>query len=76
MIKVVPFPSIDANVMDPSCASTIFLQMASPSPVPLNLVEKYKNFGFILLGNAVPVVFYLEKSTVLLNIALDIDLST
>ncbi len=31
---IVPFPGSLANVMSPPCASAIFLQMASPRPVP------------------------------------------
>jgi len=39
-VNTVPWPAPDATSMRPSCASTIFRTMASPSPEPCGLVVK------------------------------------
>ena len=54
MTNSVPLPTVDSNLIEPECASMIFLEMASPSPVPDDLVEKFGTKIFSLFSLGIP----------------------
>src|SRR5437764_9517 len=53
-VNVVPSPGVLSTEIVPSCASTTFLAMARPSPVPVSFVEKYGSKILSTCSAAIP----------------------
>ena len=52
-MKAVPSPSMDCTLVVPPCSSAMVLQMASPSPVPWDLVVKKVKQSVLFRGGNV-----------------------
>src|SRR5690606_22255878 len=53
IVTCAPVPRLRTPIL-PLCSSTIFLTMASPRPVPLNLLVTYGSNGCANIGSANP----------------------
>jgi len=53
-VSVVPLPTVLSTVIFPPCASTMRLQVASPSPIPLAFVVVRGENAFIRMSSGMP----------------------